>query len=1498
MANLFPGNYFTPCCTYKLAPARLVQIAMMSVAKHMNLHATAIMAVFCLICLPTTGSALEIESGQFSEQLVFVPNLGQWDQKVQFRADAEGAVVWLTDNGVYYHFVRTTGAAVQQEPPDRLSQLPAAAEAVLIKASMVGSRPAAKGSGESPVATRYNYFLGGDPARWQSNLPAYREVVYTDVYPGIDLRFSSRQGRLKYEFVVAPNANPELIQMSYPDAGLLEVQGDRLTVSKSEFSFSDTGLWAFQGTEGINDVACSFDLLENNVIGFNIGSYDETQVLTIDPILVYSTFLGGSLNDYGYDIAVENSYFYVIGDTFSSSFPTFNGFNSTYSGSRDVFVTKFAEDGQTLIYSTFLGGTGGDYANGLAVENGFAYVAGITDSTDFPTYNGFNLTSNGGDECFVSKLATDGQSLIYSSYLGGTSHEYRCCIAVESGFAYVTGWTQSSTTFPTTVGAYQSTSNGGMDCFVTKINTNGNGLEYSTYLGGSGDDYGRSIAVESGFAYVTGNTYSSSDFPVLNAYDSTYNVNSDGFVTKLATDGQALAFSTYIGGSGLDYSNDITLEGEFIFITGTTGSTDLPMVNSFDSTKNNNWDGFVAQFTNDGQNLVYSTYIGGTDIDRSHSIAVEGDYAYITGHTYSTDFPTDNGYDTTHNGFIDCFVAKLDVRCGKLEYGTYLGGDGGSYTEEGYGIAVESGTAYITGNTNSALFPTVDAFNSTHGGGFDCFVSILSDDSDLDSLSDWHEGLYGTNPLSIDSDLDGHSDAYEIAEGTDPLNPYSYPGVTSNSEYIMAYSSFLSGSAQDKIESIRVEDGFIYLSGTTSSSNFPMINAWNSTFGGESDVFIVKMSEDGQSLIFSTFVGGSNYDASNAIDVYDGCVFCTGSTSSSNFPTYLAQDPSHNGFDDGFLFKLASDGSALEFSTFLGGTGTDSLRDVCVEDGHAYVTGSTSSTDFPTVNAYDSTSVSGDAVVAKYAIDGQSLVYSTILGGDLMSDWSKSISVDDGFAYVGGTAWSSDFPMENPLNDSIANSEAFLTKLSQDGSSLVYSTFIGGAGYDYINALYVDRGFAYLTGVTSSDDFPLSNALYPTRIFGTLTGFVAKMNTDGLSFVYSTYLAGTGDVTPTDIVTDKGRVIVTGYTEDTEFPTTIGHTYTCDPSSIDSFVTKFSLDGQELLYSTCFGGTDTDYSRAVDTYDGLLYVAGYTQSDDFPSIVAYNDTRGGGDDGFVAVFDIDSDFDALPDFTEEIIGTNMFAVDSDMDNYLDSYEFYYGSDPLDSMSVPAMPQAWFDAIYVDLDGNATLIQQIISWMDGNHTAIETLFNYVEGNATLLLDTIAAVGENTDQLVVLAALISQNTDLLSTLNATHIGDIDQIMDILDMLGVTVGDTDYDGLNDLEEIALGTDIQCIDTDNDNLNDAYEVKIGTNPLDDDSDDDTYLDGAEVLAGTDPQDALSYPGSDTTTTSSTETTTSTTTSDTDDTGMIIVVGIAGGAGVIGIVVALSIIKKRRLSG
>ena len=261
--------------------------------------------------------------------------------------------------------------------------------------------------------------------------------------------------------------------------------------------------------------------------------------------------------------------------------------------------------------------------------------------------------------------------------------------------------------------------------------------------------------------------------------------------------------------------------------------------------------------------------------------------------------------------------------------------------------------------------------------------------------------------------------------------------------------------------------------------------------------------------------------------------------------------------------------------------------------------------------------------------------------------------------------------------------------------------------------------------------------------------------------------------------------------------------------------------------------------------DFYIYVVGTTGSTNFPTIDAYSSINTGATDCFVSVFGEDDDGDGLSDYEEYQIGTDPHCIDTDIDNFLDEYEVEYGSNPLDPLSYPAMPHDWYIAIYKDLDGNTTLIQQIISWLDGNHSAIETLFRYVEGNATLLLDTVNAVDGNSAQLILLAALVTHNADALSALNATDIGDIDEIREIVDMLGATIGDIDYDGLDDLDEISLGTDIQCIDSDTDNLNDAYEVKIGTDPNNADSDSDSYDDGVEILAGSDPLDPLDYPGS-----------------------------------------------------
>ncbi|MHA1930365.1 MAG: DUF7948 domain-containing protein, partial [Candidatus Thorarchaeota archaeon] len=255
--------------------------------------------------------------------------------------------------------------------------------------------------GENPTGSVTNYLLGNDQSNWKTGVEDCSLIRYTNIYPGIDLVYKLDDGNLKYEFVVAPNANPGLIQMRYPDASMLDVQGDSLTVSKSESSFSDAELFTFQGDV---EVTCAFQSIDGNTIKFDIGEYEESQELIIDPFLVYSTFLGGSYKDGGRDIAVENNFIYVTGITISANFPTINAFNSTYSGDweDDCFVTKFAPDGQTLIYSTFLGGALSDYADGIAVESGFAYIAGHTYSTDFPTFNAYDSTPNGNLDCFVT----------------------------------------------------------------------------------------------------------------------------------------------------------------------------------------------------------------------------------------------------------------------------------------------------------------------------------------------------------------------------------------------------------------------------------------------------------------------------------------------------------------------------------------------------------------------------------------------------------------------------------------------------------------------------------------------------------------------------------------------------------------------------------------------------------------------------------------------------------------------------------------------------------------------------------------------------------------------------------------------------------------------------------------------------------------------------------------------------------------------------------------
>ncbi|MFX1560813.1 MAG: hypothetical protein ACFFBL_09510, partial [Promethearchaeota archaeon] len=642
-----------------------------------------------------------------------------------------------------------------------------------------------------------------------------------------------------------------------------------------------------------------------------------------------------------------------------------------------------------------------------------------------------------------------------------------------------------------------------------------------------------------------------------------------------------------------------------------------------------------------------------------------------------------------------------------------------------------------------------------------------------------------------------------------------------------------------------------------------------------------KFSPDGQSLIYSTFLGGSSWDWAHNLAVKDGYVYITGYTESSDFPTINAYDSTHNGDKDCFVTKFSPDGQFLNYSTYIGGTSADEAWSIVVDSGYAYITGDTYSSDYPTFSAYDSTHNGFyDCFVTKLSIDGLSLDHSTFLGAT-WDDLSRSIAVENGYVYVTGYTYSTNFPTSLAYDPSHSggDTDCFLTKFSTDLLSLVYSTYIGGTSEEEAHALVVEGGYVYITGFTDSDDFPTANE-YDSIHNGGQDIFLTIFAPSGISLVYSTFFGGAYDDEANDLAVEGNFVYLTGLTHSADFPIYNAHDWTLD-GPYDCFVSKLAIDGRSLISSTFLGGSHYDIGEGIFVDRGYVYIAGFTQSDDFPMVNAYDSTVGYAGDCFMCIMADDSDMDGLTDREEATIGTNPLNIDSDNDNFLDAYEVEYGSDPLDAMSYPVMPQSWYDAIYDDLDGNATLIQQVISWLDGNHTAIETLFFFVEGNATLLLDTVNYLDGNSTQLATVAALVTQNAEVISTLNASIIGDFSEIRAVIDMLGATVGDLDYDGLDDLDEISYGTDVDCIDTDTDNLNDAFEVKIGTDPLDDDSDGDSYLDGIEVIAGTDPLNAQDYPGA--------------TTTPPPVSPFLIGVMILGAVGVVVVVVVIFLMKHRR---
>jgi len=685
----------------------------------------------------------QVHTKVFRLPLYFIENQGQADARVRYYLQGRGTAVYFTPQAVV---VALSERAPREEAGLRLvKHEPAEARRRwALRLEFVGARAGVRPEGLERTQAVVSYFKGPREA-WHTGLPTYAGVRYRDLWPGIDLVWSGEEGRLKSSFIVKPGADPGRIRLRWRGASKVRVGPEgELEVTTPVGNFAEQRPVAYQEAGGGKlEVAAGY-WLRGREYGFRLGEYDRSRELVVDPvILLYAGYIGGSAEDHAYAIAVDAAgNAYVAGETKSSeaTFPVTVGPDLSYNGAADAFVVKVNASGTALVYASYIGGSGEDCASGIAVDAaGNAYVTGYTNSseTSFPVSVGPDLTFNGSWDAFVVKVNGAGTGLVYAGYIGGSGDDRAYGIAVDvAGNAYVVGTTGSTeATFPVTVGPDLSY-NGGSDAFVAKVNSSGTGLVYAGYIGGSGDDSGRGIAVDAaGNAYVTGYTDSTQTtspvaFPVLLGPDLTHNGLWDAFVAKVNASGTALLYAGYIGGSDVDVGRGIAVDAAGnAYVVGHTASRNFPVTVGPDLTYNGgDYDAFVAKVNPSGTALVYAGYIGGGQADIGRGIAVDAaGNAYVTGNTnYWGNFPVKLGPSLTHSGGEDAFIVKVNAAGTAWIYAGFIGG---VTTDIGEAVAVDAmGNAYVAGCTSSAesSFPVKVGPDLIYHGNTDAFVAKVS----------------------------------------------------------------------------------------------------------------------------------------------------------------------------------------------------------------------------------------------------------------------------------------------------------------------------------------------------------------------------------------------------------------------------------------------------------------------------------------------------------------------------------------------------------------------------------------------------------------------------------------------------------------------------------------------------------------------------------------------------------------------------------------------------
>jgi len=658
--------------------------------------------------------------GKAQLPIAFIPNQGQADPEVLFQAKDLNSTFFITATDLVFTHNGEKDQAV-------------------VHITHENARPAAV-QGMDILKGQANYLLGSSPARWFTHLPTYATVMFSDLYPGIDMAYTGMSGAFESAYYVHPGADPAKI--SFRLTGSLEARLNAETGSIELYAASGgqpvlvlQAPTVYQQVSGKHVIVPSrFTHNANGSFSYVLSEYDSSADLVIDPTLTYSSYFGGAQLDSADSIALDtNGNIYVTGLTSSTDFPTSHPIQADNQGSDDIFVIKLKPDGTEMLYSTYLGGDDDEEASSIAVDSiGSVYLAGDTTSTNYPLLHAYDTTCNQIfgvciPEAFITQLSPDGSEILYSSYLGGSQPDMAQGVTVaNAGQAYLTGVT-FSTDFPVKE-AIQDSLKGTADAFVAQIDTNASGsasLVWSTYLGGTSVDTGAAITVNGERLVVTGET-TSADFPVENALQETNQGEQDVFITGMTTTGK-VEYSTYLGGEKQDTAYGIAANAEGAFITGTTLSTDFPTLTPAQTENQGGNEAFVTGISADGSSWLFSTYLGGKDADIGYGIAVDPTGGiYVTGSTSSSDFASVKTMQTYGGGEQDAFITKLDSTGSAVVFSTLLGGID---SELGVGIAVDSqGNSYIAGDTFSDDLPVVNALNAEYAGKGDVFVSILANE--------------------------------------------------------------------------------------------------------------------------------------------------------------------------------------------------------------------------------------------------------------------------------------------------------------------------------------------------------------------------------------------------------------------------------------------------------------------------------------------------------------------------------------------------------------------------------------------------------------------------------------------------------------------------------------------------------------------------------------------------------------------------------------------------